>query len=107
MSYSNHEINVLIFLDPEAAKKKILNALKKAGMRKGDAAVLLKCSHATLIRWIDRLELQVKIEELQEVAKSEGWIYERRPGSGRPKGSKDGTPRKRRWKQAPSRVNPV
>lgn len=107
MSYSTHPINALIVLDPKEASKKILKVLKEVGMRKGDAAATLGCSHGTLIRWIEKLNLSSTIDAMYEVAKSEGWAYERRPGSGRPRGSKDKASRKRRWKVAPSRVNPV
>lgn len=101
MSYVNHDINAMIFLNQESAKKRILDVLKKTKMHKGEAAKELGCSHATLLRWIARLQLDEAIDKLQARAHEKGWHFRRNPSSGRPKGSKDKKPRKRRWKKAP------
>lgn len=98
--YESHQINALILLKPEEATKIILQALRKAKMHKAKAAKILGCSHATLIRWFDRLDMRDKVDRLQERAKREGWHFEP-VRSGRPKGSLDSYPRERRWKKAP------
>lgn len=85
MTYANHEINALILIDPAKAKDTIFEALRSAGMHKGNAAKKLGCTHSTLLRWIDKLQLDAAIEKMLKQAEKKGWRYNGR--TGRPKGA--------------------
>lgn len=85
MAYANHEINALITIDPDKARDLICEALRAAGMHKGNAAKDLSCTHSTLLRWIEKLNLDARIAKLMKVANKEGWRYNGR--TGRPKGT--------------------
>lgn len=85
MTYANHEINALITIDPAKAKDAICTALRAAGMHKGNAAKELGCTHSTLLRWIEKLDLAAEIAKLMAQAEKKGWRYNGR--TGRPKGA--------------------
>lgn len=76
----HQEINALIALEPAKASKMILDALRTAGMHKGNAAKEMGCSHGTLLRWIARLDLDTKITQMMEVAERRGWRHNGRTG---------------------------
>lgn len=101
--YTSHQVHALILVDPSKASELILKALRKAKMRKGEAASSLGCSHGTFLRWIHRLGIEERIERLQAQALREGWHFEKPLPSGRTKGSKDSYERTRRWKKAPKK----
>lgn len=85
MAYVIHEINALISINPEKAKKTILSALKKARMHKEDAAAELGCNYVTLLRWISRLSMEKDIEAANDLAKKQGKFHDRK--GGRPVGT--------------------
>lgn len=85
MTYANHEINALITIDPAKAKEAICEALRSAGMHKGNAAKALGCTHSTLLRWIDKLDLDAEIAKLMKQAEKKGWRFNGR--TGRPLGT--------------------
>ncbi len=70
-------IGYLIKVHPNQAKVKILDALRKAKMHKGNAAVILGCRHATLLDWLTVLDLHKTVERMIVQAKREGWFHGR------------------------------
>lgn len=80
MANPHQEINALIALDPAKAAEIILDALRDAGMHKGNAAKAMECSHGTLLRWIARLNLDAKIAKMLKDAERKGWRHNGRTG---------------------------
>lgn len=83
MSYQKHKLAALMQLDPVAARVQIVAALESSGMHMEAAAQALGCAHNTMLRWIERLEIDV--DALRERARDEGWHHDRH--GGRPLGS--------------------
>ena len=84
-------------LQPEAAKKKLIDALKKNGVHLGNTAEALGISYNTFLRWVEQLQLGETIKQLKIKAEKEGWRHtQNTPSTGRPAGAKDKTPRTRR-----------
>jgi DNA-binding NtrC family response regulator len=71
----HHDITHLIHIDPKAAGKRILAALKEEGMHKGNAAKRIGCAHSTLLVWIKQLELIEEIEKMTQTAVTKGWHH--------------------------------
>ena len=84
-THPDHEISAYIRVKPEEAKKRLLAALREAGMHKGEAAKALGCAYTTLLKWIDKLDLEETIQSMTERAEREGWHHGRK--GGRPVGS--------------------
>jgi transposase len=94
---SMHEIQALIQIHPNAAKDKIVKALRAHGMHLGNTAAALGCSYNTFLRWVEQLKLAPTIDRMKAQAKKEGWRHtQNTPSTGRPPGAKDKTPRTRR-----------
>lgn len=86
----NHQVNALIIVDPEEAKKIIVSTLTKSKMHMADAAELLGCDYVTLLRWINRLKMKPTVEKMRRVAKKEGRHHGRK--GGRPPAKRSVTP---------------
>lgn len=96
----------LIHTHPEAARKQILDALRKSGMHKGEASKLLSIAHPTLLRYIAALRLADEIDRLVEVARREGWHHGRiggRPAGATPVRERRAAAKRAAGKQARSR----
>jgi hypothetical protein len=94
MSYHLHEIRELIRNGHRVkARAKIVDAFRRVGAVRQDAADELMVNQATLWRWVKELGLEETLAKLQETAVRRGTKVERR---GRPKGLKDSVPRKSR-----------
>lgn len=89
--------SALIIVDPKKAAEQLLDALVKSKMHKGLAAKKLGVSYGVFFAAMKTLGLEAKIAKLIDKATKEGWRHPNHSASpGRPKGSKDGQPRKRR-----------
>lgn len=79
-------MTALIQLNPDEARKRILEALKKSGFNRTNAVAQFGCSPWTFIKWIERLDLTDAIVKLETKAKKEGWYIGRHGGKrlGRP-----------------------
>jgi hypothetical protein len=85
MPFVQHDMQALIITSPDAAKKKILAAIKASHVHLGKAAEALGCSHATLVRWVGKLGLAESVAEMKADAIEHG-KYAGHKG-GRPPGS--------------------
>jgi len=81
----------LIDVQPDEARKRILEAYAECGLQQGDAAALLNVAESTLIRWVKRLNMGPQVEKLRERARKRGTYKFGRPSL---------APRKRRRKEA-------
>ncbi len=69
----HHMLTHLMHVDPKLAGEQILDALRRGGMNRGEAAGLLRCGYSTLLRWIEDLQLDAAIERMTQQALREGW----------------------------------
>ena len=81
MAYRRQEIGLLAQVDPEEAKRRIVEALQASGCHRDEAASAMGCSKHTLWRWIVSLDLEATITKLEKRAVREGWHHGKR---GRP-----------------------
>jgi transposase len=96
--FQKHDLSALIEAKPKEAAERIMVALRQAKAHKADAAKRLGCSHQTLLRWIAKLGIGAQVDKLIARAEREGWHHGRT--GGRPQGSGDKIPRKRRGAKA-------
>lgn len=72
MSNKSHVLRHLIHVDPKAAGDQILKAIWDAQCHKGNAAKALGCRHGTMLKWIAKLGIEERVEQLIERAKKSG-----------------------------------
>lgn len=75
MAYRPVTLGSLIEVDPKEAKKQIENAFIKAHAKRADAAVHLGISVYTLVRYVHKLSLTKRLEQIEERAKKEKWHH--------------------------------
>ena len=93
MARINYKLTHLIYVDPDAAKKELLEALRAEKMHMGKTAASIGCTHGTLLGWIEKLDTLGKnmtdaVLKLKVKALKEGWhwVNTGNPnGQGRPK----------------------
>jgi hypothetical protein len=67
-----HKIRHLWHLEPETAKKMVLDAIKKAKGRKAEAAQILECKHGTMLAWIHEFGIEAEVEAIVEQLRAKG-----------------------------------
>lgn len=87
------DIGALTRVDPERARKIILSALRKTGVHRGEAAILLGVNVTSLFRWIRKLGIVAEIESMEREAAERGMLRGGYSNGGRNKGSRDRGPR--------------
>jgi transposase len=83
VSYQKHPMASLIDVQPDEARKRILEAYAECGLQQGDAAAMLNVAESTLIRWVKRLAMGPQVEALRERARKKGIYKFGRPPSRR------------------------
>lgn len=84
MGYKVNETGVLITVQPEEAKKRILAAFREARANQAGAARALGCAENTFIRWIAKLKIRTALTAIKREAIREGWIHDESRKGGRP-----------------------
>lgn len=84
MAFHVHEMTALLVVDPKAARRRILDAYRKARANARDAAKILGCGERTLHRWVDRLMMKPDLERMARRAQREGWYHDKFTLGGRP-----------------------
>lgn len=85
MAFADHEMTHLIQVSPGKAREKIKRVLKSQGAHMANTAKVFGCTHGTLLRWIERLDMKQAVADLVDLAKAEGW--HQTGNKGRPEGS--------------------
>jgi hypothetical protein len=73
-------LGIVALTDPEAARKRITEAFRKAKAHREDAASLLSIDPTTVRRMCIRLGLRPVLDKLEEQARREGWHHGKRGG---------------------------
>lgn len=72
MANKHHKLRHLIHVDPIAAGKEILRAVREAKGNKGAAADILGCRHGTMLSWIEKAGVGDAVEKLVAELKEKG-----------------------------------
>lgn len=81
MARIDYQLAHLIHIDPEAAKKQILDVMRAEKMHMTNTAAKIGCTHGTLLGWIARLDaikgvkMTEAIASLKAKAEKEGWHW--------------------------------
>lgn len=88
MAMTREQMTALIVVDPDRARAAIRKAMRQAGTLRHEAAKVLGCGRVTFARWVDRLEMVQELDELESMAREQGWHHGRTGGYplGRPRG---------------------
>lgn len=82
MAYRRHDLAALIVVAPELAVKRVREAFVEGRASREAAALLLGCKRATLLAWVRRLGMQDELEQIEKIAKRDGWHHGRLGGAG-------------------------
>lgn len=88
--YHETELSLIVRLKPNEAKERIVKAYERAKCNRVEAAKLLGVASRTLYRWIDVLDLSVRLDGIKARAKREGWHHVHSRQGGAPEGNVNG-----------------
>lgn len=99
-----HKMRSMIEIEPEAARKEMIDAFVKAKCHYQDASDIIGCKPHTFTRWARLLGIKEKLEKLEAKAEKEGWHHGRKGGAGFHKNPELRVKRARRTRAASSRA---
>lgn len=70
-----HTMLALVKVDPDKARKRIIDAFVKGEAHYQRAAALLDCHHHSYTRWAEMLGIKKELEKLEAKAEKEGWHH--------------------------------
>lgn len=75
MAFRHHALGLLVFTKPDEARELIVQAFVRAGASRAKAASQLGCSRVTLWSWVKRLSMEKTLEQVETIARRDGWHY--------------------------------
>lgn len=75
MAFTQLDMTALIVISPDKARAEIEKAYRKAKASVVDAAKIIGCSDRTLRRWIEKLDIRGRLDQIEAEAWEKGWHH--------------------------------